>query len=115
MTVYRQKRKCFLTLHRQIMTVDRLKLTFRIEQFQALERFPFLILKSLLFLPRRRAMQLSAVGGGANPCSIERNALWITLTKQFFVERNRHAVGKKKLLGKIKPRLWHRHSSTTRL
>jgi hypothetical protein len=64
----RQKRKQILTVHRPIVTVDRLKLTFRIEEFQVLGPFPFLILKSLFFLPRRRAMQLSAVGGGAKPC-----------------------------------------------
>jgi hypothetical protein len=59
MAVKRQKRKHNLTVQRPIVTVDRLKLTFRIEEFQALEPFPFLILKSLFFLPRRRAMQMA--------------------------------------------------------
>jgi hypothetical protein len=55
MAVKRQKRKHILTVRRLIETVDRLKLTFRIEEFQALEPFPFLILKSLFVSPRRRA------------------------------------------------------------
>jgi hypothetical protein len=67
MAVKRQKRKHNLTVQRPIVTVERPKLTFLIEEFQGLEPFPFLILKSLFFLPRRRAMQLSAVGGGAKP------------------------------------------------
>jgi hypothetical protein len=68
MAVKRQKRKHFLTLRRQIVTVDRLKVTFRIEGFQALTSFSFLILKSQFKLPRRRAIQLSAVGGGDFDC-----------------------------------------------
>jgi len=44
-----------LTVHRPIMTVDRLKLTFRIEGFQTLTPLPFLILKSLFqFTPPPR-------------------------------------------------------------
>jgi hypothetical protein len=68
MAVKRQKRKHNLTVQRPIVTVDRPKLTFWIKEFQALAPFLFLILKSLFFLPRRRAMQLSAVGGGAKLC-----------------------------------------------
>jgi len=68
MAVKRQKRKHFLTLRRPIVTFDRLKLTFRIEEIQALEPFLFLILKSLFFFAPTPRTQVSAVGGGAKPC-----------------------------------------------
>jgi hypothetical protein len=41
----RQKRKSFLSLIRTFLTVDRLILSFRIEGFQRVEPFPFLITK----------------------------------------------------------------------
>jgi hypothetical protein len=55
MAVKRQKRKHYLTVHRPIVTVDRLKLTFWFEEFQAVKAFLFLILKSLFgFAPPPR-------------------------------------------------------------
>jgi hypothetical protein len=41
----RQKRKSFLSVNRTFLTVDRLNLSFRIEGFQRVEVFPFLITK----------------------------------------------------------------------
>jgi len=51
----RQKRKRFMTVRRLIVTVDRLKLTFRIEEFQRLAAFLFLILKTAFDPGRRRS------------------------------------------------------------
>jgi hypothetical protein len=42
----RQKRKPFLSVHRLIVTVDRLNLSFLIEANQMVAPFPFLILKA---------------------------------------------------------------------
>jgi hypothetical protein len=41
----RQKRKHFLSVNRTFLTVDRQNLSFRIEGFQRVEPFPFLITK----------------------------------------------------------------------
>jgi hypothetical protein len=49
MAVKRQKRKWNLTVHRPIVTVERTNVSFRIEVIQQVERFLFLILKSLSF------------------------------------------------------------------
>jgi len=59
MAVKRQKRKHILTVHRPIVTADRLKLTFRISRNQGLNGFPFLIPKSLNFFtpPPRNAIE----------------------------------------------------------
>jgi hypothetical protein len=55
MAVKRQKRKHNLTVQRPIMTDDRLKLTFRFEEIQAVKAFLFLILKTASYLGRRRS------------------------------------------------------------
>jgi hypothetical protein len=64
MALKRQKRKIKMTVHRLIVTVDRLIVSFPIEEKQRVAPFLFLILKAPASRPRRRAMQLSAVGGG---------------------------------------------------
>jgi len=45
-TVKRQMRKCFLSAHRLIVTVNRPNLSFRFERNQTVKAFPFLILKN---------------------------------------------------------------------
>jgi hypothetical protein len=75
----RQKRKRFLSARRPILTLDRPNLSLRLEQNQTVKAFPFLILKTLDHSTRRRAMQLSAVGGGVVPRSKELGTLWITV------------------------------------
>jgi hypothetical protein len=62
----RQKRKPFLTVHRQIVTVDRLNLSFRIEPNQPLNAFPFLILKNSFRSgpTTERAARYAGDGGG---------------------------------------------------
>jgi len=51
----RQERKGILSVHRPIVTVDRLKLTFWIEEFQILAAFRFLILKTAFDQGQRRS------------------------------------------------------------
>jgi hypothetical protein len=57
MALKRQKRKWKMTVPRLIVTLERLILSFRIEQKQPVKPFSFLIPKTLPFRPRRRAMQ----------------------------------------------------------
>jgi hypothetical protein len=64
MAVKRQKRKLFLTVHRPIVTVDRTNVSFRIERYQPVKAFPFLILKTPLDSTPPPRHQVSAVGGG---------------------------------------------------
>ena len=66
MAAKRQKRKWFLTLRRLIVTVDRTKLSFRIEGFQGVESFPFLILKTPFAREptTERAPRYASDGGG---------------------------------------------------
>jgi hypothetical protein len=64
MSEERQKRKGFLSVHRPIVTVDRTKLSFRIERIQSVKAFSFLILKTRLDSTPTPRHQVSAVGGG---------------------------------------------------
>jgi hypothetical protein len=59
----RQYGNLYLTVHRPIVTVDYLKLSFRIERNQALTWFPFLILKKLLARRRARHTTLAKAAG----------------------------------------------------
>jgi len=55
MAVKRQKRKHYLSVPRLIVTVDRQKLSFRIERNQMVKAFFFLILKAAFDPGRRRS------------------------------------------------------------
>ena len=73
----RQKRKWFLSLHRPIVTVDRQIVTFRIERFQAVDGFPFLILKNTYPKPPTERAQNAGDGGGNLTVAQNALAVWI--------------------------------------
>jgi hypothetical protein len=65
LALFDQNDKVFLTVENHKLSVLGQKLSVAIQRNQRVIRFLFLILKTSLDLPRRRAMQLSAVGGVA--------------------------------------------------
>jgi hypothetical protein len=69
MAVKRQKRKYILTAQRPIVAVDRRILSFRIEEFQALAHFLFLILKIAFDPGRRRSAPQGTLATAAAPWS----------------------------------------------
>jgi hypothetical protein len=99
MAVKRQTRKHFLSAYRPILSVDRLNLSFRLEEFQAVAPFLFLILKSLFFF-------------APVPRNAERTVLWITFQKEtkLLIERQRSDASPGKVPCRMRPQPWHQHS-----
>jgi hypothetical protein len=94
MAVNRQKRKHYLSVHRLIVTVDRQKLSFRIERNQTVTPFLFLILKTAFDPGRRRSAPQGTLATAAarwdrrEPLrtSERRVNLWITLAQSLLSE-----------------------------
>ena len=104
----RQKRKHFLSVNRTFLTVDRLNLSFRIEGFQRVEPFPFIITKKPLPEAVAGARPNSAGAGDGIHQSFSKMPAKAgnTGNRLYFAEQIPH-LRNLKLNDRFFPRKWH--------